>query len=92
MEKVKIVLLGKEKVVKTSIIVQYISETFNECAILRGGDREIKYLTIKDKKLELYIWDTSGHEKFSSINKIFMKNTQIALIIYSINDKKSFID
>ena len=55
MEKVKIVLLGKEKVVKTSIIVQYISETFNECAILRGGDREIKYLTIKDKKLELYI-------------------------------------
>ena len=90
MEKVKFVLLGEEKVRKTSIIAQYIIETFNECIILRGRDRELKYLTIKDKKLELYIWDTSGHESYRVKNKIFIKNIQIALIVYDITDERSF--
>ena len=64
---------------------------FNEeHAMTVGRDKSLKEIEINGKTINLEIWDTPGQEKFNSASKMFMKNTKIALIVYSIIDKNSF--
>ncbi len=89
--KVKLIVVGEGAVGKTSIISQFIEQKFSEEYFWTiGRDKILKELEIEKKKIQLEIWDTPGQERFSQVNKIFMKNTKIALIVYSIIDKKSF--
>ena len=36
------------------------------------------------------IWDTAGQEKFRAISKLFIRDAQIILIVYSIINRKTF--
>ena len=91
MNKAKLIIVGEATVGKTSILLQYNENQFIENYITTiGNDKTIKEMTIKDKKLKVEIWDTAGQEKFRAVNKIFMKNTQIALIVYDITLKRTF--
>ena len=55
-----------------------------------GNDKMTKDIKINEEQLKLEIWDSIGHESLRSANKIFMKNTDIALIVYDITNRKSF--
>jgi small GTP-binding protein len=91
MKKVKLIVLGESGVGKTSIMEQYFEKKYNEEYKLRSGmDKGIKYFSIKGKKFHIEFWDTQGQEIFRAVNKLYMKNAQIALIVYSIIDKNSF--
>ena len=91
MEKIKIILTGESGVGKTCIINQYINQRFDTAFLSTiGTDKSLKEIKVKDKILKLEIWDTAGQEKYRSINKIFMKDTQIAILVYDITDKESF--
>ena len=90
---VKFIIIGETKVGKTSIINQYTKQIFEEeFFTTMATDKSTKEIEIKGKKLKLEIWDTIGQEKYRAVNKIFMKNTQIALLVYDITDRKSFDD
>ena len=91
MKKLKVTLIGESKVGKTSLINQYVNNKFEEEYIMTiGNDKMIKEIEINENKVRLEIWDTIGQESLRSANKIFMKNTNIALIVYDITNKKSF--
>ena len=91
MNKIKLIFVGEGAVGKTSLISQYVDKKFNEEYVMTvGRDKATKDLEINGKAIKLEIWDTPGQEKFNQVNKIFMKNTKIALIVYSITDKQSF--
>ena len=91
MNKIKLIFVGEGAVGKTSLIAQYVDNKFVEEYVMTvGRDKAIKELDINGKKINIEIWDTPGQEKFNQVNKIFMKNTKIAIIVYSIIDKKSF--
>ena len=50
-------------------------------------DKELK----RDKDIyKLHIWDTSGQERYHSITKLFVKESDIVLLVYSIDNIKSF--
>ena len=55
-----------------------------------GNDKITKDIKINENQLKLEIWDSIGHKNLRSANKIFMKNTDIALIVYDITNRKSF--
>ena len=57
-----------------------------------GNDKMTKDIKINEEQLKLEIWDSIGHESLRSANKIFMKNTDIALIVYDIKNRKSFLN
>lgn len=38
------------------------------------------------------IWDTAGQEKFRSVSKAYFRNAVGALLVFSLNDHKSFED
>ena len=91
MQKTKVILVGESRVGKTSIINQYVECSFtDEYIITLTGDKLAKEVEIGGKKYNLEIWDTAGNEQFRAVNKIFMKNSKIAILVYDITDKKSF--
>ena len=96
MKKVKLILIGEGKVGKTSIIKQFVDETFLEEYIQTfSNDKFLKNIEIDDKnntELTLEIWDTLGQENSRVVNKIFMKNANIGLLVYDITNQKSFDD
>ena len=91
MDRIKLILVGDKLVGKTSIITQFSEKQFsNEYIPTIGSDKTMKEIEIKGEKLKLEIWDTVGQEQYRAVNKIFIKNAQIALIVYDITNRKSF--
>ena len=89
--KVKLILVGNGKVGKTSLITQYLDKAFTGDYIMTvGKEKTIKNINIEEKEVSLEICDTAGQPDYRAVNKIFMKNTDIALIVYDITNRKSF--
>ena len=84
-------IIGDKKVGKSCIINQFSEKQFsNEYIPTIGSDKIKKEIEIEGKKLNLEIWDTVGQEEYRAVNKIFIKNVQIAFIVYDITNRKSF--
>ena len=89
--KLKLIFVGHGKVGKTSLMNQYIDKTFTESYLMTmGSDKTLKKINIDGIVVSLEIFDTVGQPDYRAVNKIFMKNTDIALIIYDITNRKSF--
>lgn len=83
---VKIILLGENGVGKSSIIVRYFMNEFNENMKSTFG---ATFVTKKINKggitYKLNIWDTTGQEKYHSVTKLFLQSAHIAILVYSID-------
>ena len=90
---IKVVFLGESYVGKTSLINRYINNKFDEqqMSTITGSflEKTIKY---KDKDYSFNLWDTSGREIFRSLNKIFLKDVNIIVLVYDITKKQSFLE
>ena len=90
-EEIKMILLGESGVGKTAIIKRYLYDQFNEEKSPSDSMHYVeKDLVVKKKKIKLNIWDTIGQEKYRSLSKLFLNETQIVILVYSIDDAKSF--
>ena len=87
----KILILGDSEVGKTSFILRFCDNTFPEESITTIGiDTKTKFIKFEDKKIQLVIWDTAGQERFRSIAKNSIKGAEGILVMYAINNRKSF--
>ena len=92
MNRIKIILAGESLVGKTSLIKQYIQKEFLEDNVITtSADKITKTIETKNNtKYILEIWDTAGNKEYKATNKIFMRNSQIAILVYDITKKESF--
>ena len=91
--KLKITLVGNSSVGKTSLIFQYMNNSFNDIKIATiGCDKFSTSITINNREIKLSIWDTAGQERFRSLSQMFLKNTDICILIYDITNESSFVD
>ena len=94
-ESIKVVLLGESGVGKTSIISQFTKGVFNQdCMSTNGATFSTKKKEFKELKkiLSFEIWDTAGQEKYRALAKMFFKDAAVALLVYDISSKKTFIE
>ena len=90
-DKIKIVLLGQAFTGKTSLInVYYFNQFDNSVKPTTASSCVDKVINTSKGKVSIRIWDTAGHEKFRCMNKIFIKNTKIAVFVYDITRKSTF--
>ena len=90
----KVVLLGEAFVGKTCIAERLINDKFVENIL---ATTSASYLTkimeldkLEEKYIKFEIWDTAGQEKYRALSKIFYKDSEIAILVYDITNKKSF--
>ena len=88
----KVVLLGEAGVGKTSIISQFIDESFQEeVQSSTGGTYSSKKFVIGNKQiLEFEIWDTAGQERYRSLTTMYYKDANAAILVYDITVQKTF--
>jgi len=87
----KLLLLGDSSVGKTSILLKYISNKFDDSSISTVGvDYMDKIIDYNKFKIKLQIWDTSGEEKFRTITKNFYRNADGLLVVFDLTKKESY--
>lgn len=84
---IKTILVGEKDTGKTSIINRLVTNSFDSPLRSTIGQNQTNYTL---NKTVFNIWDTSGEEKFRSLNKLFYKEAKIVIFVYSIVDRKSF--
>ncbi|CAD5214389.1 unnamed protein product [Bursaphelenchus xylophilus] len=90
-ESYKIVLLGDGAVGKSSILLRYTEDKFNDNhqSTIQAAFAT-KVIWVDNKQVELNVWDTAGQEKFHALGPIYYRHSQGALLVYDISDEKSF--
>ena len=87
----KIMLLGDSSVGKTAFILRFCDGKFeDDCITTIGLDTKTKFVTHKEKKIQLQIWDTAGEERFRSIAKSCYKGADGILLMYDVSNINSF--
>ena len=87
----KAIIIGDPYVGKSSLINKAIKQKFepNYNPTL-GFDYFLFHIRIKNKILKLQIWDTCGQEIYQSLITNFYRNSSVAFMVYSIDNKESF--
>lgn len=87
----KVVLLGEGCVGKTSVVLRYVEDKFNDKHLTTLQATFLnKKLNIGGKRINLAIWDTAGQEKFHALGPIYYRMSNGAILVYDITDEDSF--
>ena len=88
---IKIILLGESGVGKTNLIQVALGQPFQKEKIstLISSYYESEII-IQNKKYVYTLWDTAGQEVYRSLNKSFIKDSKIVILVFAINNRKSF--
>ena len=89
MNKFKCVILGDSCVGKTSIMNRYFSNTFNRNTETTLGAIFFSEKFISDS-FAIDFWDTAGQERYRSLVPMYIRDANIILIVYDVNNKNSF--
>ncbi len=91
--KYKIVFLGDQGVGKTSLITRFMYDTFDShYAATIGIDFLSKTMYLDDKTIRLQLWDTAGQERFRSLIPSYIRDSNVAIVVYDITNRDSFND
>eukprot|EP00118_Oscarella_pearsei_P003197 m.13374 g.13374 ORF g.13374 m.13374 type:complete len:210 (+) comp24745_c0_seq2:105-734(+) len=87
----KVVLLGEGCVGKTSLVVRYCENKFNDKHVTTlQASFLTKKLNIGGRRVTLNIWDTAGQERFHALGPIYYRDSNGAILVYDITDEDSF--
>ncbi|RPA88199.1 ras-domain-containing protein [Ascobolus immersus RN42] len=87
---VKLVLLGEAAVGKSSLVLRFVNNDFQENKEPTIG---AAFLTQKcnlpSRTIKFEIWDTAGQERFASLAPMYYRNAQSALVVYDLTKPSS---
>ena len=87
----KIIVIGNSGVGKSCLTLKATQDIFKEDFSSTIGFQFFSFhVKINDKIFKLQIWDTCGQEIYRSLITNFYRSTALAIICYSVNDRKSF--
>jgi small GTP-binding protein len=87
----KVIVIGNSGVGKSSITKKATKNIFEESYNATIGFEFLSFiLKIKNTIIRLQIWDTCGQEVYRSLITNFYRNSSLAIIVYSIDNRESF--
>ena len=90
-KRIKIVLVGESGVGKTNLIQVAIGNPFrNNLETTIFNSFYENDIIINNEKYKYVLWDTAGQEVYRSLNKLFIKESKIVIVVFAIDDRKSF--
>lgn len=91
LRKFKLVFLGEQSVGKTSLITRFMYDSFdNTYQATIGIDFLSKTMYLEDRTIRLQLWDTAGQERFRSLIPSYIRDSNVAIVVYDITNVNSF--
>ena len=88
---INVVFLGDPCPGKTQLISVCCGSKFEKKSPATTGFYSIKkYIDINKITYTLLLWDNCGREKFRSMNKILLKNSNFFILVYDITEKDTY--
>lgn len=76
---------------KSSLLYRYQEDKFMDNYIMTIGMNYIwKIETVESVRIKLQIWDTAGQDRYKTITQNYYKNSDGAIISFSIDSRDSF--
>ncbi|XP_038058521.1 ras-related protein Rab-22A-like [Patiria miniata] len=87
----KVVVLGKEGVGKTSLVVRYVGKIFSKNVSPTVGASFFTFkMTVDNHRVKLMVWDTAGQERFRSMAPMYYRKANAAFLVYDITQYSTF--
>lgn len=91
MIKHKLVFLGDQSVGKTSLLSRFMYDKFDtQYKATVGIDFMSKTMYLPDRTIRLQLWDTAGQERFRTLVPAYIRDSNVAVVVYDVTDAKSF--
>ncbi|MGQ4914299.1 MAG: Rab family GTPase [Candidatus Asgardarchaeia archaeon] len=88
----KVCMLGDEAVGKTSIVLKYTENRFEESyKMTLGADFATKVIKIDNYRVCLSVWDLGGQYRFRELRKHYFKNAAGALLLFDVTRPDTFL-
>mmetsp|Transcript_10124 Transcript_10124/g.15135 ORF Transcript_10124/g.15135 Transcript_10124/m.15135 type:complete len:191 (+) Transcript_10124:700-1272(+) len=88
---VKIVLLGDSGVGKTSLLQTFSCGEFGGQEVTVNPDFYSGRTKLEGAEVKFQIWDTAGQERFSSLSKVYYRNSDCCVFVYDITNEKTYL-
>ncbi|XP_065168245.1 uncharacterized protein [Atheta coriaria] len=88
----KVIVVGDQNVGKTSIVLRYVQNVFQEVTQPTIGAifTPCKLQMHDDILVKLNIWDTAGQERFKALTPLFYRNANAGLLAFDLTRVESF--
>ena len=87
----KLLMIGDSGVGKSSLLLRFASDQFEDSHMTTAGlDFKIRTVEVDGKVVKLQMWDTAGQERFRTITSSYYRGAQGIVVVYGLDDKKSF--
>lgn len=87
----KVVIIGDSGVGKSSLLCRYQQGKFMENYSMTIGINYVYIVSeVQGLRIKLQIWDTAGQEKYKTITQNYYRNSNGAIISFSIDCRDSF--
>ncbi|OJD18148.1 hypothetical protein AJ78_01814 [Emergomyces pasteurianus Ep9510] len=87
---VKLVLLGEAAVGKSSLVLRFVNNDFQENKEPTIGAAFLtQKCSLPTRTIKFEIWDTAGQERFASLAPMYYRNAQAALVVYDLTKPSS---
>eukprot|EP01084_Bolivina_argentea_P239226 402111_1 len=88
---VKLVLLGDSRVGKSSVVIRFVKNEFDQYKFPTIGATFLtQSVSVGDYLVKFEIWDTAGQEKYRSLAPLYYRGASAALVVYDITNRESF--
>ena len=89
----KIIIVGNSGVGKSCFLKRAAQKKYSDSyQATIGFEFLLMYYEVNGIKMKLQIWDTCGQEMYRSLIQGFYRNTALTVLIYAVNEQKSFDD
>lgn len=89
----KFVLVGKTGVGKTCICKVFCENEFYTTPNSTVGlDFDYRVIDINGASIKLLFWDTSGQERFKSINSSYYRTASAVFAVFDVSNRESFVE
>ncbi|KAL6527518.1 Ras-related protein rabc1 [Orobanche gracilis] len=86
----KLLMIGDSAVGKSSLLLSFTSDMFEDLSPTIGVDFKVKHVTVGGKKLKLAIWDTAGQERFRTLTSSYYRGAQGVIMVYDVTRRETF--
>ncbi|XP_074589109.1 ras-related protein RABC1-like isoform X1 [Curcuma longa] len=92
----KLLLIGDSGVGKSSLLLRFTSDSFEDLSPTIGVDFKVKIVNVGGKRLKLAVWDTevisciAGQERFRTLTSSYYRGAQGIIMVYDVTRRDTF--